>query len=51
MRLLLRFIGNVVAAAHAVVAQERVSETEPAPEPRLHRFGLPARLRSVLAAG
>jgi hypothetical protein len=41
----------VVAAAHSVVAQERVTETEPAPEPRLHRFGLPARLRSVIAAG
>lgn len=41
----------VVAAAHAVVAQERVSETEPAPEPRLHRFRLPARLRSAMAAG
>jgi hypothetical protein len=34
-----------------VVAQERVSAAEPAPEPRLHRFGLPARLRAVLAAG
>jgi HD-GYP domain-containing protein (c-di-GMP phosphodiesterase class II) len=41
----------VVQAAHAVVAQERVSAAEPAPEPRLHRFGLPARLRAVLAAG
>jgi hypothetical protein len=41
----------VVAAAHSVVSQERVSEAEPAPEPRLHRLGLPARLRSVLAAG
>lgn len=41
----------VVAAAHAVVAQERVSEAEPAPEPRLHRLGLPARLRAALAAG
>jgi hypothetical protein len=39
----------VVAAAHAVVAQERVSEAEPAPEPRLHRLGLPARLRAALA--
>jgi hypothetical protein len=41
----------VVSAAHAVVAQERVSEAEPAPEPRLHRFGVPARLRSLIAAG
>jgi hypothetical protein len=40
----------VVAAAHAVVAQERVTEAEPAPEPRLHRLGLPARLRAALAA-
>jgi hypothetical protein len=41
----------VVAAAHSVVAQERVSDSAPAPEPRLHRFGLPARLRSAIAAG
>jgi HD-GYP domain-containing protein (c-di-GMP phosphodiesterase class II) len=41
----------VVLAAHTVVAQERVSAAEPAPEPRLHRFRLPARLRAVLAAG
>lgn len=46
-----RFDPFVVQAAHAVVAQERVSAAEPAPEPRLHRFGLPARLRAVLAAG
>jgi hypothetical protein len=42
---------HVVAAAHSVVAQERVSESEPAPEPRLHRFRLPARLRAAMAAG
>jgi hypothetical protein len=28
-----------------------VSATEPAPEPRLHRFRLPARLRAAMAAG
>ena len=37
-------------AAHAVVAQERVSAAEPAPEPRLHALHVPAPLRRVLAA-
>jgi HD domain len=46
-----RFDPYVVAAAHAVVAQERVSEAQPAPEPRLHRLGVSARLRAALAAG
>jgi hypothetical protein len=45
-----RFDPRVVLAAHAVVAEERVSVTEPAPEPRLHGLGLPAPLRRVMAA-
>jgi hypothetical protein len=44
-----RFDPRVVLAAHAVVAEERVSVSEPAPEPRLHGLGLPAPLRRVLA--
>src|SRR5215207_3343601 len=44
-----RFDPRVVQAAHAVVAEERVSETEPAPEPRLHSLHLPAPLRRVMA--
>lgn len=44
-----RFDPRVVLAAYAVVAEERVSATEPAPEPRLHGLGLPAPLRRVLA--
>jgi hypothetical protein len=39
----------VVAAAAAVVAQERVTAGEPAPEPRLHHLRLPAALRRTLA--
>ena len=39
----------VVEAAAAVVAQERVTETEPAPEPRLHHLRVPAVLRRTLA--
>ena len=35
---------------NAVVAEERVSATEPAPEPRLHLLRLPASLRRVIAA-
>ena len=46
-----RFDPRVVQAAHAVVAEERVSETEPAPEPRLHTLRLPAQLRRAMAAG
>jgi HD domain len=46
-----RFDPRVVRAAYAVVAEERVSAAEPAPEPRLHRFGVPAPLRRALAAG
>jgi hypothetical protein len=42
---------TIVDAARAVVAQERVSAAEPAPEPRLHRLHVPAPLRRVLAAG
>jgi hypothetical protein len=45
-----RFDPRVVHAAHLVVAEERVSATEPAPEPRLHLFRLPAPLRRVIAA-
>jgi hypothetical protein len=40
----------VVRAAEAVVAQERVSAEEPAPEPRLHRLHVPAALRRTLAS-
>jgi HD domain len=40
----------VVDAARAVIAQERVSAAEPAPEPRLHRLRVPASLRRALAA-
>jgi hypothetical protein len=46
-----RFDPRVVLAAHAVVAEERVSETEPAPEPRLHALRLPAPVRRALATG
>jgi hypothetical protein len=42
---------RVVLAARAVVAQERLTVTEPAPEPRLHHLHVPARLRRMLAAG
>ena len=41
----------IVHAARVVVAQERTSELEPAPEPRLHRLHVPTRLRRVLASG
>lgn len=39
----------VVDAAAAVVAQERVTEHEPAPEPRLHHLRVPELLRRTLA--
>src|SRR5215207_2346395 len=42
---------HVVRAARAVVSQERLSPAVPAPEPRMHRLRVPARLRRVLAAG
>jgi hypothetical protein len=42
---------RVVAAARAVVSQERLTAAEPAPEPRMHHLHVPARLRRVLAAG
>jgi hypothetical protein len=45
-----RFDPRVVQAAYAVVAEERVSVNEPAPEPRLHLLRLPAPLRRVIAA-
>jgi hypothetical protein len=45
-----RFDPRIVLAAHAVVSEERVSATEPAPEPRLHTLRLPANLRRALAA-
>lgn len=41
---------QVVRAAYAVVGQEPVSAAEPAPEPRLHRLGVPAPLRRAVAA-
>ena len=41
----------VVVAARDVIAQERVSVAEPAPEPRLHHLRVPAALRRALAAG
>jgi hypothetical protein len=41
---------RVVLAARAVVAQERLTVTEPAPEPRLHHLHVPAPLRRMLAA-
>ncbi len=44
-----RFDPRVVQAAYAVVAEERVSDSEPAPEPRLHLLRLPAPLRRVIA--
>jgi HD-GYP domain-containing protein (c-di-GMP phosphodiesterase class II) len=47
----IRLDPRVVQAARAVVAQERLTTTEPAPEPRLHHLHVPARLRRVLAAG
>jgi hypothetical protein len=40
----------IVDAARAVIAQERVSASEPAPEPRLHHLRVPAPLRRALAA-
>jgi hypothetical protein len=46
-----RFDPAVVAAARAAVTQECVSAAEPAPEPRLHRLRVPARVRRALAAG
>ena len=39
----------VVRAAAAVVGQEHATAEVPAPEPRLHRFGVPAPLRRALA--
>ena len=45
-----RFDPRVVQAAYAVVAEERVSADEPAPEPRLHQLRLPAPLRRVIAS-
>jgi HD domain-containing protein len=45
-----RFDPRIVLAAHAVVAEERVTVAEPAPEPRLHSLRLPAQLRRALAA-
>jgi len=41
----------VVRAAEAVIAQERVTAAEPAPEPRLHHLRLPEPLRRALADG
>ena len=45
-----RFDPRVVQAAHAVVAEERVSEAEPAPEPRLHPLRLPGASCAALMA-
>jgi hypothetical protein len=47
----IRLDPRVVKAARAVIAQERLTSTEPAPEPRLHHLHVPARLRRVLASG
>lgn len=47
----IRLDPRVVRAAHAVIAQERLTSAEPAPEPRLHHLHVPARLRRVLASG
>jgi len=44
-----RFDPRVVQAAYAVVAEERVSEREPAPVPRLHALRVPAPLRRAIA--
>lgn len=41
---------GVVLAARGVVAQERLSPTMPAPEPRMHRLRVPEPLRRALAA-
>jgi hypothetical protein len=46
-----RFDPAIVRAARAVIAQERVTDSVPAPEPRLHLLRLPAPLRRALAAG
>src|SRR3954470_3245184 len=45
-----RFDPRVVQAAFAVVAEERVSANEPAPEPRLHLLRVPAPLLRATAA-
>jgi hypothetical protein len=45
-----RFDPRVVQACFAVVAEERVSELEPAPVPRLHALRVPAPLRRAIAA-
>lgn len=42
---------RIVHAAHLVVAEERVTVAEPAPEPRMHFLRVPAPLRRVLATG
>jgi hypothetical protein len=47
----IRLDPSVVQAARAVVAEERLTSAEPAPEPRLHHLHVPPRLRRVLAAG
>jgi HD domain len=41
---------HVVRAARAVVAQERLTPAEPAPEPRLHHLRVPEPLRRALAS-
>jgi hypothetical protein len=41
----------VVCAARAVIAQERMTSFEPAPEPRLHHLHVPERLRRAIASG
>jgi hypothetical protein len=40
---------TVVEAASAVIAQERVTAAEPAPEPRLHHLRVPGPLRRAMA--
>jgi hypothetical protein len=41
---------TIVRAARDVIAEERVTAAEPAPEPRLHRLRLPSAMRRMLAA-
>jgi hypothetical protein len=41
---------RIVRAARDVIAEERVTAAEPAPEPRLHRLRLPSAVRRLLAA-
>jgi hypothetical protein len=46
-----RFDPAIVRAAAAVVAQERVTSSAPAPAPDMHRLRVPAPLRRAIAGG